>query len=220
MKPLYMSEITTRDGKTNPSLFINKKKRDMKNLKLKPEKVFPVIWGIMFIYIFLLPREKKSIATVIPVGEIKATEIRVGKSTPATTVTKERQKTEMPKQQVTKKENEKLIADIGITLYQPVVGQCDSDPLITADGSKINLNSLNSGNLKWIAVSQDLIKSKKVKYGDKVRVVSDDPTIDGIYYIHDTMNKKWRNRIDILISPNRRDFGHGKWEGKLYKMGV
>lgn len=189
-------------------------------MRMKPEKVFLVIWGIMFMYMFFLPREEKSIATVIPVGEIKAMETRVGKSAPTTTVTGERQKTKMPEQQVTKKDNKRLIANVGITLYQPVVGQCDSDPLITADGSKININSLNSGNLKWIAVSQDLIKSKRLKFGDKVRVVSGDAMVDGIYYVHDTMNKRWRNRIDILISPKIKDFGQGKWSGKLYKMGV
>ena len=68
-------------------------------MRMKPEKVFLVIWGIMFMYMFFLPREEKSIATVIPVGEIKAMETRVGKSTPTTTVTEERQKTKMPKQQ-------------------------------------------------------------------------------------------------------------------------
>ena len=97
------------------------------------------------------------------------------------------------------------------TLYQPCVGQCDKTPLITADGSKINLKELERGRLKWIALSQDLIDSKDWNYGDTILVESGDSKIDGIYILHDTMNKRWKKRIDILILSRTKDFGQGVW---------
>ena len=49
------------------------------------------------------------------------------------------------------------VTHVTLTYYQPVKGQCDSKPLITADGSKINLNHLKSGKIRWCAISRDLL---------------------------------------------------------------
>lgn len=106
---------------------------------------------------------------------------------------------------------ENIEEEVAVTLYQPLRGQCDSDPLVTADGLTIDLKELEGGRLKWIALSQDLINSGDWSYGDIVRVSSGDPEIDGIYEIHDTMNRRWKKRIDILIPPSKRDFGQGIW---------
>lgn len=94
--------------------------------------------------------------------------------------------------------------------YNPVVEQCDDDPLLTADNSEIDLKKLKQGKLKWIAVSRDLLE--KYNYGDTVEVYSyDDPSINGIYIIHDTMHPRWTNRIDILTAEGE-DMGKGLWE--------
>lgn len=79
------------------------------------------------------------------------------------------------------------------TMYYAVVGQCDDSPLVTACGYKINPNKASEH--KWIAVSRDLLK--KFKYGDKVQL-SNAGDKDGIYIIADTMNKRFKNKIDIL----------------------
>lgn len=98
------------------------------------------------------------------------------------------------------------------TVYNPVVGQCDDNPLETADTSIIDLDKLNSGELKWIAVSRDLLGD--FNYGDKVILISEDPEINGVYEIHDTMNKRFKNTIDIL-----RPVGEtlGKWSNVVIK---
>lgn len=86
---------------------------------------------------------------------------------------------------------------VTVTKYNPVKDQCDSDPLITADNSKICLNKLNSGKLKWIAISRDL--RKHFKYGEKVIIKCDhDPSINGEYEVHDTMNPRYTKTIDLL----------------------
>lgn len=81
------------------------------------------------------------------------------------------------------------------TFYNPEKRQCDSNPLITADNSEICLKKLRKKRIKWIAVSRDLLG--KYSFGDTVRV-SGDSDIAGIYEVHDTMNKRYTKRIDIL----------------------
>lgn len=102
---------------------------------------------------------------------------------------------------------------VTMTKYNPVVEQCDSDPLVTADNSKICLDKLNKGKLKWLAVSRDL--RKDFRYGDVVELICHhDPSVNGEYEIHDTMNPRWRNRIDLL-SPIGDE--RGKWNNVIIK---
>ena len=84
------------------------------------------------------------------------------------------------------------------TMYHPVEAQCDDTPLITADGSRIC--PINVSDWNWIAVSQDLLKKNGgvFDYGDQVYVSGTHR--DGIYTIHDCMNKRKTNQIDILES--------------------
>lgn len=49
---------------------------------------------------------------------------------------------------VMKKAKKNIITHVTVTCYQPVESQCDSDPLITADGSKIDLKKLKNGEIK------------------------------------------------------------------------
>ena len=84
------------------------------------------------------------------------------------------------------------------TMYHPVEAQCDDTPLITADGSRIC--PINVSDWNWIAVSQDLLKKNGgiFEYGDQVYVKGTHK--DGVYTIHDCMNKRKTNQIDILES--------------------
>ena len=88
--------------------------------------------------------------------------------------------------------------NVKATMYHPVEAQCDDTPLITADGSKIC--PINVSEWNWIAVSQDLLKKNGgiFDYGDKVYIKGTHK--DGIYTIHDCMNKRKKNQIDILES--------------------
>ena len=111
-------------------------------------------------------------------------------------------------------ETERLVT---VTRYNPVINQCDEDPLITADNSEIDLRKLKNEELRWVAVSRDLLG--EFSYGDTIKLTcQNDPSINGTYTIHDCMNKRWRNRVDILthIESNH---GCGKWEDvKLTKL--
>ena len=115
-------------------------------------------------------------------------------------------------------ERETVLERVGInvcvtaTVYNPEAHQCDNTPMITADGSQID--STNVNNLRWIAVSQDLLKINGgvFGYGDTVYVHHSFPWIKGQWIIHDTMNKRYKNYIDFL--QDRNGF-YGKWENVI-----
>lgn len=108
--------------------------------------------------------------------------------------------------------------EVTVTRYNPVESQCNSQPLITADMSKISLSKLKRGEIRWIAVSRDL--RKIYKYGDVVEIKAkngDDDSINGLYEVHDTMNKRFTDRIDILTHVDN-PHGQGKWKGVSIRL--
>jgi 3D (Asp-Asp-Asp) domain-containing protein len=90
-----------------------------------------------------------------------------------------------------------IVRKATITCYQPVKEQCNTQPLITADGSHINLNKLRNGKIKWCAVSRNL--EKYFPKGKPKRMFIEG---FGIYEVKDRMNKRWTDRVDILIHPS------------------
>lgn len=86
---------------------------------------------------------------------------------------------------------------VHVTCYQPVASQCMGDPLVTSDGSRIDLNKLERGEIRWCAVSPDihaLLKGRKQK---RIWVEG-----FGVMEIHDTTNKRFTKRVDILLHPS------------------
>lgn len=102
--------------------------------------------------------------------------------------------------------------DVVATVYNPTEEQCDSDPLTTASGCKINLDRLKNGKLRWVAVSRDLLD--KFPYGSYIYVWIDwNHPFNGVWRVTDCMNERYTNRIDFLTY-NRR---YGKWNAKIQK---
>lgn len=97
------------------------------------------------------------------------------------------------------KKNKNTITHVKVTCYQPVEAQCDSDPLITADGSKIDLHKLKKGNVKWCAISRDLLWLFPKDKPKRVHIEG-----YGIYEVRDVMNKRFNHRVDILIHPSEK----------------
>lgn len=101
------------------------------------------------------------------------------------------------------------------TTYNAEVTQCDSDPLTTADGSRIDLNKLANGELRWCALSRDLIWDEErqklhdydttvfrgfFRFGDTIIVESiSSPQINGKWCVRDCMNKRYKQSIDFLF---------------------
>lgn len=89
-----------------------------------------------------------------------------------------------------------VVTHVTLTCYQPVKSQCDSEPLTTSDGSKINLQHLKAEKIKWCAISRDLLYLFPKGKPKKIYIEG-----YGIYEVRDVMNKRHTHRVDILIHP-------------------
>ncbi len=107
------------------------------------------------------------------------------------------------------------------TTYWPEVGQTDDNPMETADGSIIPRH--HSSKTRWLAVSRDLLSKwgGPFKYGEKVRVSGMSDDLDGVYIIHDTMNRRHHHCVDVLVNERECKSGmEGRWPGiQLKKLG-
>ena len=88
---------------------------------------------------------------------------------------------------------------VSLSTYKADTSETDSSPLITASGFK--LDSANPKKHRVIAISRDL--KELFAFGDKVKLTNAGK-FNGIWYIHDLMNKKYKNKIDILINSSDR----------------
>ena len=95
-----------------------------------------------------------------------------------------------------KAQSSNVITHVTLTCYQPVKSQCNSEPLVTADGSKINLHHLKHNKIKWCAISRDLLYLFPKNKPKRVHIEG-----FGVYEVKDVMNKRHKHRIDILIHP-------------------
>ena len=97
---------------------------------------------------------------------------------------------------------------VTITTYNAVRSQCDRSPLITADGTKIDHRKVKSGEQRIVAISRDLL------YAIPLDIVID---IEGYgkYEVRDTMNSRFKHRIDILQHSSKKNFKKDKIKIKL-----
>lgn len=91
-----------------------------------------------------------------------------------------------------------LVYTVTATAYQPVENQTDDEPFVTADNS--NIKPHYSSKTRWMALSRDLLArwGGDFQFGDQVVVSGISPQLDGVYTIHDTMNRRHRHCMDIL----------------------
>jgi 3D (Asp-Asp-Asp) domain-containing protein len=91
------------------------------------------------------------------------------------------------------------------TMYNAVNNQCDDDPFITAGMYKINPSKASQH--KWVALSRNLLKrwGGDFEYGDIIHI-SGAGHKDGIYKVVDTMNKRFKNKIDFLETTGTKQY--------------
>ena len=97
---------------------------------------------------------------------------------------------------------------VTITTYNAVMSQCDRSPLITADGTKIDHRKVKSGQQRIVAISRDLLYA--IPLGSLIYVEG-----HGYYEVRDTMNSRFKHRIDILQHSSKKNFKKDKIKIKL-----
>ena len=103
-----------------------------------------------------------------------------------------------------------FITHVTITTYNAVRSQCDRSPLITADGTKIDHRKLKSGEQKIVAISRDLLYA--IPLGSIIDIEG-----YGRYEVRDTMNSRFKHRIDILQHSSKKNFKKNNIKIKLVK---
>ena len=102
---------------------------------------------------------------------------------------------------------------VTITTYNAVRSQCDRSPLITADGTKIDHRKVKSGEQKIVAISRDLLYA--IPLGSLIYVEG-----HGYYEVRDTMNSRFKHRIDILQHSSKKNFKKDKIKIKLVRKPI
>jgi 3D (Asp-Asp-Asp) domain-containing protein len=100
---------------------------------------------------------------------------------------------------VTFAKDKPFITHVTLTTYNAVKNQCDDSPLITADGTKIDIRKLKRGKIKYCAVSRDLLWC--IPLGSVVHIEG-----HGYYEVRDTMNERFNHYIDILQHKSQKNF--------------
>lgn len=108
---------------------------------------------------------------------------------------------------------QQFITHVTITTYNAVRSQCDRSPLITADGTKIDHRKVKSGEQRIVAISRDLLYA--IPLGSLIYVEG-----HGYYEVRDTMNSRFKHRIDILQHSSKKNFKKDKIKIKLVRKPI
>ena len=108
---------------------------------------------------------------------------------------------------------QQFITHVTITTYNAVRSQCDRSPLITADGTKIDHRKVKSGEQRIVAISRDLLYA--IPLGSVIYVEG-----HGYYEVRDTMNSRFKHRIDILQHSSKKNFKKDKIKIKLVRKPI
>lgn len=85
-----------------------------------------------------------------------------------------------------------LIGTVTLTAYRPIPEQTDSSPTWTSIGDRTTMFGA--------AVSQDLLRSHEVCYGDVLIIDGYGPRI-----VNDTMNLRVRRAVDFLVMTHEQE---------------
>lgn len=97
----------------------------------------------------------------------------------------------------TAQKKKKTVTHCVVTVYHPVKAQTDDTPLITSDGSRIDLRKLKRREIRWCAISRDLLWLFPKDRPKRIHIEG-----LGVYEVRDTMNKRFDHRVDILLHPS------------------
>lgn len=96
----------------------------------------------------------------------------------------------------------RILLIVWLTVYHATPQQCNADCLTTANGKKIE-STETAYKHRYMAVSRDLLET--YPYGTEVEVSGCSiEEYNGIWTVQDTMNKRIKNTVDLLINPGMK----------------
>ena len=109
---------------------------------------------------------------------------------------------------------------LSATYYNNVKAQCDSSPHITANGTYLKGRNVN--HLRYVAMSRDMIKTTQYhtkdmgynpnapfEFGDTI-IVKNAGIFNGQWRVMDSTNKRFKKRLDFLVSNRYIRFDSGR----------
>lgn len=98
-----------------------------------------------------------------------------------------------------------LIGNMQVTSYRSIPSQTDSSPFVTSIGERTHKNG--------VAVSQDLLKTGAIKYGDIIFVEG-----YGFKVVNDTMNPRIKNHVDLWVETYEQEKAVGVKKLNIYRV--
>lgn len=98
-----------------------------------------------------------------------------------------------------------LLGTMSITSYRPVPAQTDHTPTITSIGDRTTKYG--------VAVSQDLLESGEVRYGDVLRVEG-----LGLRVVNDCMARRHKRSVDLLVLTHAEEKRIGVRRGRIWRI--
>lgn len=98
-----------------------------------------------------------------------------------------------------------LLGTMTLTSYRPIAEQTDSSPTYTSIGDRTTKFGC--------AVSQDMLKSGLVSYGDVLYIPG-----YGYRIVNDTMNARHRNHVDLLVNTHEEEKAVGVRHLQVFKV--
>lgn len=98
-----------------------------------------------------------------------------------------------------------LMGSMTVTSYRSVPEQTDSSPYYTSIGHRTHPNG--------VAVSQDLLASGAIKYGDLIYIQG-----YGFKIVNDTMNPRHKNHVDMWVETKAQESAVGVKTLKIYRV--
>lgn len=94
---------------------------------------------------------------------------------------------------------------VTVTIYHAVSSQTDNTPNILADGTRIDISK--AGKYRYCALSRNLLErwNGPYAYGDTI-FLEGAGKFSGPWVVKDTMNKRYTNRIDLLVDVGTRPY--------------
>lgn len=96
-----------------------------------------------------------------------------------------------------------FVGNLTLTSYRSVPEQTDTSPYWTSIGERVNSHG--------VAVSQDLLKSGIVRYGDLLYIEG-----QGFKVVNDCMNSRLKKSVDVWVETYEDEKAVGKRPAKVW----